>query len=510
MMSRRHTAWLGGGLGLALAMVACSAADTPALPSAQGVAQPAPNSPLITLRVMFDTGSIDDPAGREGLNALTALMIGQGGTADLSYQELTATLYPWAASISTQADKEVTTVIGEVHVDHLKPFYDIFRELIVAPRFDEADFARNRDFLSNGIVAGLRGNDDEELGKQALNAWLYEGHPYAATELGTEEGLAAITLDDVAAHHGARYTRDNVMVGVGGGYPDGFLARVEADLVAALPAGDGAARALPEPRHLQGHELLFVEKDAIATAISIGFPLEITRSDDDFYPLMVANSYLGEHRTFNGRLMNQMRGLRGLNYGDYSYIEQFIQDGGSTFPVPNIPRRQQFFSIWIRPVPHHNAAFALRQAIRELALLVDEGLLEEDFEATREYLVNYANLYVQTTSRRLGYAMDSRFYGTDFFVDEIRSRLMELTVEDVNAAVRRHLQADHLAIAIVTSDAEGFRDVLLSDEPPSITYNTEVSDDILGEDEAIKGYELSINTERIRIVPVEEMFKRVS
>ena len=62
-------------------------------------------------------------------------------------------------------------------------------------------------------------------------------------------------------------------------------------------------------------------------------------------------------------------------------------------------------------------------------------------------------------------------------------RAEELTVEDVNAAVRRHLQADHLAIAIVTSDAEGFRDVLLSDEPPSITYNTEVSDDILGEDE---------------------------
>ena len=496
-------------LALALTMAAC-AADTPAPPAAQGVALPAPNSPLITLRVMFDTGSIDDPAGREGLNALTALMIGQGGTANLSYQELTTTLYPWAASISAQADKEVTTVIGEVHVDHLEPFYEIFRDLITAPRLDEADFARNRDFLSNAIVAGLRGNNDEELGKQALNAWLYEGHPYAATEMGTEEGLAAITLEDVGAFHAARYTRDNLMVGVGGGYPDGFLARVEADLAAALPAGDGGDRSLPEPRQPQGHELLFVEKEAIATAISIGFPLDITRADDDFYPLMVANSYLGEHRTFNGRLMNQMRGLRGLNYGDYSYIEQFIQDGGSTFPVPNIPRRQQFFSIWIRPVPHHNAAFALRQAVRELALLVDEGLSAEDFEATREYLVNYANLYVQTTSRRLGYAMDSRFYGTDFFIDEIRSRLMALTVDDVNAAVQRHLQADNLAIAIVTSDAEAFRDGLLSGEPPAITYNTEVSEDILAEDEAIKSYELPINEDRIRIVPVEEMFRAVS
>ena len=129
-----------------------------------------------------------------------------------------------------------------------------------------------------------------------------------------------------------------------------------------------------------------MDKDAIATAISIGFPIDLTRADDDFYALMVANSYFGEHRTFNGLLMNKMRGQRGLNYGDYSYIEHFVQDGGSRLPVPNIPRRQQFFSIWIRPVPHHNAHFALRQALRELRVLVDDGLREADFEATREFL----------------------------------------------------------------------------------------------------------------------------
>ena len=56
----------------------------------------------------------------------------------------------------------------------------------------------------------------------------------------------------------------------------------------------------------------------------------------------VTDSYFGEHRTFSGLLMNKMRGDRGLNYGDYAYIESFIQDGGSRFPVPNIPRRQQF------------------------------------------------------------------------------------------------------------------------------------------------------------------------
>ena len=481
-------------------------------PAAAGIGLQTPNSPLVTLRAMVGTGSVDDPAGKNGLNALTALMVGRGGTAALTYEELTTTLYPWAASIGAQYDKEVTTFIGEVHRDHLEPFYEIFRDLIVAPRLDAADFERNRDFLTNAIVSTLRGNDDEALGKQALNALLYDEHPYEATEMGTERGLAAITLDDVRAFHAQRYTRDRVLVGVAGGYSDGFLERIERDLAGTLPPGDGVAagRALPPPRALDGIELLLVEKDAIATAISIGFPIDITRADDDFYPLMVANSYFGEHRTFNGRLMNQMRGLRGLNYGDYSYIENFIQDGGSTFPVPNTPRRQQFFSIWIRPVPHHNAAFALRQAVRELALLVENGLSQDDFEATREYLVNYSKLYVQTTSRRLGYAMDSRFFDSGFFVDEIRTRLESLTVDEVNAAIRRHLQADNLAVAIVTRDAEAFRDELLSGEPSVVTYNTEVGEAILAEDEEIKPYPLAINADRVRVVPVGEMFVEVS
>jgi zinc protease len=225
---------------------------------------------------------------------------------------------------------------------------------------------------------------------------------------------------------------------------------------------------------------------------------------------MVANSYFGEHRTFNGLLMNKMRGQRGLNYGDYSYVEHFVQDGGSRLPIPNIPRRQQLFSIWIRPVPHHNAHFALRQALRELRVLVDGGLSEADFEATREFLVNYSKLYVQTSSRRLGYHMDSAAYGAGYFIDEIQRRLPELTVDDVNAAIRRHLQADDLAVAVVTRNAAAFRDRLLANEPSPPTYNAAVTDDIRAEDALIEAFDIAVNPERVQVVPVEEMFREVA
>src|SRR2546426_6177301 len=277
-------------------------------------------------------------------------------------------------------------------------------------------------------------------------------------DIGTVQGLKSITLDDMKAHYRRCAAQGNAVLGVAGGFPMGMVDSLRQDF-AALPRGGTPEVKLEKPRALSGVEVMFVEKPAPATAISIGFPIGVTRADKDFYALMVANSYLGEHRTFNGRLMNKMRGDRGLNYGDYSYIENFIQDGGSNFPLPNIPRRQQFFSIWIRPVSDQNAPFALRQAIRELKLLVEGGLSAQDFEATRKFVLNYSRLWTQDLSRRLGYQMDSEYYGTKFFIDRIQEELPRLKLEDVNAAVKRHLQASNLAVAIVTENAAAMKEI---------------------------------------------------
>ena len=106
--------------------------------------------------------------------------------------------------------------------------------------------------------------------------------------------------------------------------------------------------------------------------------------------------------------------------------------------------------------------------------------------------------------------MDSRFYGTGFYIDEIQQRLPTLTVDDVNAAVRRHLQYDDLAVAVVTTNAEAFRDRLLANELSPPTYAAAVTEEILAEDEEIVMYPLAINPDRVRIIPVEEMFREVS
>jgi zinc protease len=466
------------------------------------------NSPLVSFRIVVRSGSINDPAGKEGLNALTAAMIGQGGSQSLSYQQIVDKLYPWAARISVQADKEVTTIIGEVHRDHVQEFYGLLWELIASPRFDPDDFARNKDDQINYLKNTLRGNDDENLGKAGLNLLMYAGHPYQSVVAGTVQGLTATTLDDVKAFHRAMYTQARIVFGIAGGYPKEFIGRVKKDL-AGLPEGSFTEDALPKPANPVGIEGMIIQKENRATAVSFGYPIDVTRADKDYYALLVANSYLGEHRTFNGVLMNHLRGDRGLNYGDYSYIENFIQDGGSTFPDPNIPRRQQFFSVWIRPVEPKNAHFAIRAAMREVQLLVENGLTKEQFEMTRDFLVNYSKLWAQTQSRRLGYVMDSEFYGIPYYVDYLAKQLSALTVDDINAAIKKHLQAKNYYLSIVAKDTGPLNEELLSNAPSPIQYNNpNVPPEILAQDKVIQVLPININKEKFRIVPSADLFEK--
>jgi len=467
-----------------------------------------PGNPLVSFRFVFHVGSSQDPPGKEGLAALTARMLSQGGTEEMSLREVMEFLYPMAAGVSAQPDKEVTTFIGRAHRDHLEEFYSIFRDRLQKPRFAPEDFERNKDELLNFLRKSLRSSDDEELGKHSLEWVMYEGHPYKHPVEGTVRGVESITLDDVKAFYRERYTFDNLQIGLAGDLPEGFPERVREDFEKSLPDGATMPAALPDIAPGEGVRVTIVDRPAAdATAISLGFPIGVTRADDDFYPLLVAGIYLGDHRSFNGVLMNELRGKRGLNYGDYAYVENFIQDGGSTFPVPNVPRRQQHFSIWVRPVAAPNALFTLRGAIFYLRRLVEDGMSVESFEAMREYVISYSKLWVQNLDRRLGYQLDSSFYQTDFYIDEIEKRLESMTVDDVNRVVKKYLDRWDFTVAIVAANAEELAGAIESGAKSPITYQTpQTSKDVLAEDELIEAFELPI--ESVSIVPVDELFQR--
>jgi len=236
----------------------------------------------------------------------------------------------------------------------------------------------------------------------------------------------------------------------------------------------------------------------------------VHRGERDFYALWIANSWLGEHRNQASHLFKVIRELRGLNYGNYSYIEAYPEGGRRTMPPVNVARRHQFFEVWIRTLPNHQAHFALRAAIRELSILVEHGMNEEDFELTRSFLKKYVLHFAKTANERLGYSVDDKFYGIEGegHLAQFRQFMDELTLDDVNSAIRRHLRADNLKIAIVTGEAQALSESLAMDTASPLEYASPKPAEITDEDAEIAVFPLEISPNEITIVPVDEMFQR--
>jgi zinc protease len=343
------------------------------------------------------------------------------------------------------------------------------------------------------------------LGLTVLEKTIFKDHPYGHPSQGTVAGLKAITLDDVRSFYKQHYTRANLTVGLAGGYPQDYPAKLTAAL-AALPEGKKNARPLPAPAKVEGRRVTLVEKETGAVGIQFGYALPINRSHPDFYPLFVANNYLGDHRTFNGRLMQQLRGERGLNYGDYSYIEYWQAPPFTTDPNPGVPRRQQYFSVWIRPVVPADAQFALRAGLYEVERLRDHGLTKEEFDLTRDYLINRTKLWAQSQDDRLGFYMDSKFYGIPYFIDEIEKHLKTLTVEQVNAAVKKYIQTDNFVAVLVTDDAAALKATLEKDASSPKSYNSQVAEAVLEADKSIEG--LKVKPASVDVLPVGQVFQK--
>ena len=519
-----------------LRLIALFALALPAGLAAQQVVTLDSPSPLIEIRIMVKAGSTSDPAGKEGLAALTARALLQGGygnAADpVTKEELAEITRPWGsgAQPGVSLEKETSTFVATVPMEVLDRYIEtVLRPMFTQPLFDSTEIARLRDEAATQVGSSLRYENVEFLGLEALDDYVLAGTSYAHPVSGTVQGLKTLTRDDVRAFYARLYRPENVILGISSAQPD-----VVAKLRGAL-AGMGrmegartlALREPSAPAGIDGREAIVIATPgAGATGIHAGFPLDVTRADADFWPLYVANVYLGTHRDSHGQLYTLIRDQRGYNYGDYSYIEHFSGRPNVLFPPFNTPRRHQYFSLWVRPVAAEFAPHLTKAITFELENLIDRGIGERDFELSRNKAKTlYLNL-AENTSRLLAAKMDDAFYGmSPGYLEGYLQRLDAVTLAEVNAAVRKHLQAEDMKYVVVTDEdkAETIAgqlrsgDVAWGKKPEDYQIVVDRSDGVvytvpeaklgLLQRDAVWAF-YPLNLRRVEVIPAGQMFER--
>jgi len=466
------------------------------------------SDPTISFNIWFKVGSQNDPKGKEGLSYITAMLLTDGATKNNTYENILDKLDPLAAYYSAKVDKEMTVIRGRVHKDNLEEYYTLLIDAIKSPAFDQGDLDRIVKNTINYLENDLRYSSDEELGKEILYYKVFENTNYSHLTSGNITSLKSIKIEDVIKFYNQYYTKENYVMGLGGGFDDNLVEKLENDLN-QLPKGRPEGLIIKNNK-IKGLQFQFIEKENQATAISFGFPIDVLRGDEDFFALALFNSWFGEHRNQSSHLYNVIREQRGLNYGDYSYIEIFLNGGSLSMPNPNNARKKQIFEVWIRPVQHIHRHFALRAALRELKNVVDKGMDKDEFEKTKKFLHKYALHYAPTTSDRLGYQIDSKFYNisdNNDYIEHFRKEIEALTIEKVNKAIKKHIQYKNIQFSIITTNSEQFIKDLVSDVESSIEYETPKSQEVLLEDNSIATFPIKVKRENCKVTKVEELFK---
>lgn len=487
---------------------------------------PLPSSNKMVVKFMFHNGSISDGPDKKGITRLTSSLIMDGGTGKLTSTQIKDMAYPWAADWYATVDKEVVVFTFEFHKDHVREFSPIMLRLISEPSLSEDDFDRAKSNQLNYVNQVIKASSDEEFSKMGLEDLLFRETNYQHMVNGTSNSIESISLEDVKEHYRKFFTQSNLTVGIAGNFNQEFVDRI----LKGVSRLSSEKPEIPEAGKANSPEGIYVEiiskENALGSAIFTGAPLPITRKDKDFAALMVANSWLGEHRKSYSRLYKKIREERSMNYGDYTYIEWYSNGGSNMLPPPGYPRSSNYFAIWLRPVQTAeglkkqyselenisvgHAHYALRMAVREITRLKEAGMSQEDFELTRDFLRAYTKLYIQTPERHLGYLMDSKFYGRTDFINEIDKELADLTVEQVNDAINSYLDPQSMYVCIVTDDSEAgpLKNSLLNNTPSPMSYSdalkASLPESILNEDEEVSKIHLDVKS--VNVVTDKSMF----
>lgn len=436
--------------------------------------------PTTWVQIAVRAGSAFDPVGKDGLASLSARLLREGGAGDRSPEDVDDLLYRLGTDVEVVVGKELVTIRTRALNEDLGELLPVVADMITAPARDGAALVRLRDEAADHLRKGLL-ESDEALGQEVFDTWLYEAHPYGHPVEGRAGTIDALDGEDVEAFLGSAYLRSAVTLGISGpaALPDGRIdpSAPGGDALVALRQSLSTLPAAildpPTPRRVpvvEGRELLVVEKPGSGTGIHFGHPTALHRAHPDWPAMLLAMTAFGEHRQSHGRLYRELRGARGLNYGDYAYIERFEQAGWSSDQETGTGRLQNPFTVWVRPTTVRNGPFALRGALALTEELVQDGLGEDEFTRVQEYLGGRLLLWAVDPGRRLGWALEAGAMGWPDPLATLPEQVAALDRATVNAALQEHLHPDDLRIVVVTPEGEDFAKAVSPDTTSLILY----------------------------------------
>ena len=382
--------------------------------------------PMFDMRLIFAAGSSQD-GNTSGLALLTNAMLNEGvpgkdvGAIAQGFESLGADIGNGAYK-----DMAVVSLRSLSAVDKREPALELFAEVVGKPTFPADSLAR----IKNQLLAGFeyQKQNPGKLASLELMQRLYGSHPYAHASEGNAKSVPGISLAQLQAFHAKAYTAGNVVIALVGDLSRSDAEAIAAQVSAALPKGPALAKVEQptEPKASIGH----IEFPSSQTNLLLA-QLGIDRDDPDYAAVSLGNQILGGGG-FGTRLMSEVREKRGLTYGVYSGFTPMQARG--PFMI-NLQTRAEMSEGTLKLVQDVFADY------------LKNGPTQKELDDAKRELAGSFPLSTASNADIVGQLGAMGFYNLPLsYLEDFMRQSKALTVEQVKAAMNKHLGVDKMVI----------------------------------------------------------------
>lgn len=391
----------------------------------------------VNLRLVLRYGSVEALKGKATAAEMLPGML-MKGTENLSRQDIQDTLDKYRARLSVSGGPGEVRVTLQTLRNNLLPVMDVVYEVLRKPAFPAEELELMKEARLSSVEQRL--TDPTAIASNTVQQKIsvYEADdPRYVTSLEEDVELAkSVTIDQVKDIYSSLLSGNHGELSIVGDFDPAEVAPAIDKLTSDWTSAATFERMPKIPVNNEKGDLQKVNTPDKAQATYFAAMTLPVRNDHPDYPALVLGNTILGGGALSSRLGDRVRQDEGLSYT--------IQ---SAFQASSVDERSVFY---IFAIVNPDNADKLHGVINEeLDKLLKDGITEDELKAQKGGLLQKQEL-TRTTDSSLASVLTGHLLAdrTMQFTADFEKRLGELTVDDVNSALRKHIRPERLYIVM--------------------------------------------------------------
>ena len=394
--------------------------------------------PMVDIEISIDAGDRYDPTAKSGLATVAGQLMNYGAKSDkglLSEAQIADEIADLGANlgISVSGERAIMRIRTLSRTDLRDRAVQLASAMLSAPTYDAKILVREKQRMTTALLESE--TKPEAVLDRRFKKLIYGNYPLGNSA--SVQSVANISTTDLQQFHQQFYRGDRMIVSIVGDVSKTEAADIVQRLLQKVPQSGPPVAKLPElersPVEPLSQREISIPFDSQQAHITMGMTA-VTRSNPDYFPLLVGNYILGGGG-FVSRLMSEVREQRGLAYSVSSYFAPG-KDAG-------------IFQAGVQ-TKNDQAALALDVMSSTIAQFIANGPKQSELDAAKANLINGYPLRIDNNRKLLDNVSSIAWNNLPLDTMDVWTKQVEVvSLDQVKAAFQKYLAMDRMKIVVL-------------------------------------------------------------